>query len=70
MSYLKPLLDYRPIDLCYMIPMALGKAYGIVLGKKIKGFIGYCLHCFICIIKSEGVNKIAVIRGLIYRKSQ
>ena len=64
----KPLLNYKPVDLGYIIPMAHGKAYGLIMGNKIKGLLGYCLHYFICIIKSEGVNKIAVIRDLICKR--
>lgn len=65
----KPLLRYRPVDLGYIVPMAYGKAFGLVLGKEVRGFLGYLIHYLACIYRSDSNNRIGIIRDLFFKKN-
>jgi len=60
----KPYVKYTPVDLGYLIPMAHGKAPGIVAGVKIHGVTGYYLHYIMCLFRSEQGNKTGVFRDI------
>ncbi len=64
----KPLIKYRPIDLGYLIPMAHGKAPGVVMARRIHGSLGYLMHYFMCIYRSETINKMRVVRDLLKKQ--
>lgn len=53
----RPLVEYTPVDLGYLIPMAHGKAAGKVLGFRVRGLLGYIMHYYMCIYRSERQNK-------------
>lgn len=55
---------YRPLDLGYLIPMANGKAPGVVMGRKIHGRLGYLMHYCMCLYRSEQENKFSIIRKM------
>ena len=61
------LIEYKVRDLGYMIPMAHGKAPGIVTSWRVHGLLGYLLHYCMCVYRSEWKNKIGIIRDLIFK---
>lgn len=63
----KPLLKYNPVDLGYIIPMAHGKAPGFVLSKRIHGRLGYFMHYFMCVYRSNRQNRIGIIKDLLFK---
>ncbi|MCX5678857.1 MAG: FAD-dependent oxidoreductase [Candidatus Omnitrophica bacterium] len=60
----KRLIEYRAVDLGYLIPMAHGKATGIVLGRRVHGLLGYLLHYCMCIYRSEWKNMFGIVKDL------
>ncbi len=56
---------YKPLDLGYLVPMAHGKAEGIVLGKRMHGALGYFMHYFMCMHRSQWKNKPGIIKDFI-----
>lgn len=66
----QPLLKYNPVDLGYIIPMAHGKAFGLVLRRKVRGRLGYLMHYFMCIYRSGLQNKIGIIKDLFFKKTK
>ena len=60
----KRLVEYKVLDLGYLIPMAHGKAPGIVLGMRVHGFLGYLLHYLMCIYRSEWKNRFGIVKDL------
>ena len=63
------LTKYKPHDLGYIIPMAHGKAEGLVLGKYVHGFTAYLMHYFMCVYRSEWKNKPGIIKDLVLKLS-
>ncbi len=64
----KPVLEYNPVDLGYLVPMATGTAPGIVLGKNVRGFSGYALHYLMCAHRSAFRNKAGIIKDMLWKK--
>lgn len=64
----RPLKKFRPVDLGYLIPMAHGKAPGVVMGRKIHGRLGYLMHYCMCLYRSERENKFSIIRDMFQKK--
>ncbi len=60
----KILEEYKPVDLGYLIPIAQGKAPGLILGRKVHGFSGYLSHYFMCLYRSERRNKLRLLKSL------
>ncbi len=60
----KPLVQYNPIDLGFLIPMAHGKASGAVMGGNVRGAAGYLLHYVMCLYRSEAENRSLVADDL------
>lgn len=60
----KPAVRYKPVDLGYLIPMAGGKAPGIVMGARVHGHAGYLMHYLMCLYRSERVNRALIARDL------
>ncbi|MFA5101045.1 MAG: FAD-dependent oxidoreductase [Candidatus Omnitrophota bacterium] len=62
----RPLLQYRPVDLGYVIPMANNRSCGIIMGKKVSGVFPTALHYGMCIYRSRGLrNRSGIIRQLL-----
>lgn len=61
----RPLVEYKVMDLGYIIPMAQGKGPGVVMGLRVRGLLGYLLHYCMCIYRSEWKNKPGIIMDLI-----
>lgn len=62
----KPLREFKPLDLGYIIPMANNISCGNILGFNIRGAIPIILHYFMCIYRSFGLrNKIGILIDLI-----
>ena len=64
----KEVLEYNPVDMGYLVPMAQGNAPGIILGKNIKGFSGYALHYLMCVYRSAFRNKAGIIKDMLLNK--
>jgi len=60
----KPLREYSPVDLGYLIPVANGNAPGMVLGVNIHGLLGYIMHYFMCIYRSETGKRTGILKDL------
>jgi len=58
----RPLIRYVPKDLGYLIPLASGRAPGIILGRRINGRIGYRLHYLMCLYRSALPNQIKMLQ--------
>jgi NADH dehydrogenase len=64
----KLLIEFKPLDLGYIIPMANNRSCGRVLGFNIKGGMATRLHYFMCIYRSWGFrNKIGILKDVIIR---
>ena len=63
----KPLIQYSPVDLGYLVPVANGKAPGIIMGSRIHGLLGYLMHYFMCAFRSEWRNKAGVLKRLVLK---
>ncbi|MFH1878129.1 MAG: FAD-dependent oxidoreductase [Candidatus Omnitrophota bacterium] len=66
----KPLAEYRPLDLGYLIPVANGNAPGKVLGLNIHGFSGYLMHYFMCIYRAEPAKRWGIIKDIFFKISK
>jgi len=60
-----PLLKYKPKDLGYLIPLAGGRAPGIILGKKVDGRFGFIMHYFMCLYRSSFRNRLGILKAWI-----
>jgi len=60
-------LEYHPVDLGYLVPMAHGKAPGKVLGLNVRGFPGYAMHYAMCVYRSYRRNRPGIIKDLLSR---
>jgi len=60
------LIEYKPIDLGYIIPMANNKSCGIILGLNLAGFLPIWLHFLMCVYRSYSLrNKLGIIKDII-----
>ncbi|MDI6606410.1 MAG: FAD-dependent oxidoreductase [Candidatus Omnitrophota bacterium] len=60
------LLEFRPRDLGYIIPMANNYSCGKVLAMDLKGRLPTLLHYLVCIYRSRGLrNKFGVLKNLL-----
>lgn len=64
----KQLVNYRPVDPGYLIPLTYYKAPGIVFGHNVGGHIGYILHYCLSIYYSRMSNKLKILRDLFFRR--
>ncbi len=59
------LIEYRPLDLGYIIPMANSRSCGEVLSVKTRGRLATALHYIMCVYRSYGLkNKLGIIKNL------
>ncbi len=58
-------VKYRPVDLGYLVPMAQGKAPGVVMGAGVDGLCGYFMHYLMCAYRSEWRNKAGILKELV-----
>jgi NADH dehydrogenase len=49
-----PLKEFRPFDPGYLVPMANGRACGLVLGVPLKGRVPLLLHYGMCLLRLRG----------------
>ncbi len=62
----KCLIQYRPLDLGYIIPMANNRSCGIIMGLKVKGKLATLMHFAMCIYRSfSWRNRSGIISGLL-----
>lgn len=65
----KKLMEYKPIDLGYIIPMANNHSCGNVFGVNLSGKLPTLLHFIMCIYRLYGVrNKIGFIKNLLLHR--
>ena len=60
----KALKAYRPMDLGYLLPVASGKAPGVVLGKGAHGALGYMMHYFMCVYRSSPAKMAGILMDI------
>jgi NADH dehydrogenase len=59
------LIEYKPLDLGYVIPMANNRSCGIILGINIKGFFPTLMHYLMCLYRSCNFkNRLGIISDL------
>jgi NADH:ubiquinone reductase (H+-translocating) len=63
----KPLKKYKPVDLGYIVPMAHGRASGVILGRRAGGRLAYMMHYAMCVYRSEWSNKMAVMKSVLMK---
>ena len=61
----KPLKNYEPRDLGYLVPLAYYKAPGKVLGMRVGYYLGFLLHYFMCIYRAPWSKKYKIFRELL-----
>jgi NADH dehydrogenase len=62
----KPLRNYRPVDLGYLIPMANNSSCGVVFGIPVIGWLATLLHYCMCVYRAPGMrNKAAILYDLL-----
>jgi NADH dehydrogenase len=62
----KQLVQFKPRDLGYIIPLANNKACGQIMGFDFKGFFPLLLHYSMCIYRSYGLrSKSGILRNLL-----
>ena len=65
------LIEFRPLDLGYIIPMANNYSCGNILGRDVRGRLPTLLHYLMCIYRSCGrKNKFGIIRNLLNRTGE
>lgn len=65
----KQLIEYKPVDLGYIIPMANNYSCGTVFGLNLKGKIPTLLHFIMCTYRLYGAkNKMELINNLTGKK--
>jgi len=61
-----PSRPHRPRDYGYLVPVASGRAWGKVLGRRVGGRAGACLHYLLCVHRTlDKRNRIGLIRDLL-----
>jgi len=64
----KELIEYKPVDFGFIIPMANNKSCGVVLGFNMKGFLPTLMHYFMCIFRSyDFKNKFWIVKNLLQK---
>ena len=58
----KKLEKYKAVDLGYLIPVATGKAAGIIMGRRVNAKVGYFLHYLMCFYRAEWTNKFMMLK--------
>ncbi len=59
-------LEYKPVDLGYVVPMANKTACGEILGIRVKGFVAWLMHWFMCIYRSQDSKaRFGILKDLI-----
>lgn len=66
----KSLIEYKPVDLGYLIPVANGRAPGVVLGVKVHGLLGYMMHYFMCVYRSAPSKRAGIIKDIFFKLSK
>ncbi len=62
----RSLLEYRPLDLGLIIPMANNRSCGRVLGLNLRGYPATLCHYIMCVYRSYGLkNKLGIIKDLL-----
>jgi len=66
----KKLIEYKPVDLGFIIPMANNRSCGTVFGLNLKGRFPTLLHFAMCVYRLYGLgNKIGFVKNLTGNKS-
>jgi NADH dehydrogenase len=64
----RELLDFQPLDPGYLVPLAPGRAAGVVMGIEFRGRFPYLLHYFMGTVRSWGfANRCGVLGDLLLR---
>jgi NADH dehydrogenase len=62
----KGLVQYKPLDLGYIIPMANNKSCGVILGINMKGIVPTLMHYLMCVFRARSFrNRIGLLGDLI-----
>lgn len=61
----KPLQPYQGTDLGYLLPLANGRAPGMILGRKVGPRLGYLLHYSMCILRAPWDQKLKILQALV-----
>ncbi|MFH1359632.1 MAG: FAD-dependent oxidoreductase [Candidatus Omnitrophota bacterium] len=62
----KPLREYQPVDLGYVIPMANNRSCGWVLGLNLRGLLPTILHYVMCFYRLYGLrNRFYLVKDLV-----
>jgi len=64
----KDLNEFAPTDLGYLLPLAFGRAPGVVLGRSVSGRIGFWLHYIMSIVRAPKSNKFAIFKELLFSR--
>jgi len=64
-----PLVEFRPVDPGYIIPLANDRACGIVLGRPVKGILPVFLHYLLCVYRSLGLKNRVRLALLLLKKA-
>lgn len=62
----EPMTPFQPFDPGYILPLAPGKGFGIVMGQRLQGMTVCALHYAISIAKSRGLhNRCGLVRDIV-----
>jgi NADH dehydrogenase len=64
----KDLNKFAPTDLGYLLPLAFGRAPGVVLGRSVSGRIGFWLHYIMSLVRAPKSNKLAIFKELLFSR--
>ena len=64
----KDLNDFAPTDLGYLLPLAFGRAPGVVLGRSVSGIVGFWLHYIMSRVRAPKSNKLAIFKELLFSR--
>jgi NADH dehydrogenase len=64
----RELLSFDPLDPGYLVPLAPGRAAGVIMGREFRGRFPYLLHYFMGTVRSWGwTNRCGVLGDLLLR---